>query len=98
MHRRTQWSIWRNGLLRLHGVDQFLSSPSIAATVVKNICLGESTCAAEGATAPESLRQKDQTDTQRWKERVTPPPTGKALTGEALRQQRQRGSTILETP
>ena len=35
-------------------------------------------CVAEGATAPESLRQKDHVDTERWKERVRPPPTGKA--------------------
>jgi hypothetical protein len=66
---------------------------------VKKTSVWESAqCAAEGATAPESLRQKDQADFKRWKERVTPPPTGKAFTGEALRQQGQRGSTILETP
>ena len=64
----------------------------------ENIFLGESIRAAEGATAPESLRQKDQENDKRWKERVTPPPTGKAHLGEALRHNRQRGSSDIGDP
>ncbi|MEY3806973.1 MAG: hypothetical protein RIR69_1785 [Actinomycetota bacterium] len=75
MHRPTGWPERRDGQLRHR----------VATTVNENIFLGESTCAAEGATAPESLRQTDQEDDRRWKERVTPPPTGKAHMGEALR-------------
>ena len=50
---------------------------------------------AEGATAPEPLRQKDRRETQSWKAKGNLPPKGKAAVSRSSQVPKQRGQLRL---